>query len=95
MKKVAYFRDGLCPQLVVRETVENGVATVEHWDYKDKKWVPDADAWETVDDQRGNWRLDAESVNDYIDEMMQRFPWLAECNIHPSEDTAERKVTIE
>lgn len=91
MKKVAYFRDGLVPEFVVRETVEDGKAVAEIWDYKAKKWVPDADAWETIEDQRGNWSLDADAVEGYIQRMLERFPEIAEKNLEVKAEGAERK----
>ncbi|MBQ4196335.1 MAG: hypothetical protein II659_00610 [Bacteroidales bacterium] len=89
-KQVAYYRDGTCPQLVVRRTFGDGEGLVEFWDYKDKKWVPNADAWDVVDDAQGNWRLPEEDVEGYIERMMQRFPKLAESNIVPKPEGAKR-----
>ncbi len=91
MKKRAYYRDGLCPQIVVRMTYGDGEALAEIWDYKDKKWVPNANAWETIDDSIGNWRLPEEDVEDYIERMIERFPWLTECNSKVVKEGSVRK----
>lgn len=91
MKKVAYFRDGLMPELVVRETVDGDKAIAEVWDYKDKRWVPDADAWETIENNKDSWALDAEYVENYIQKMLERFPGIAEQNLKVNTEGAERK----
>ena len=91
MKKYGFYRDGLCPQLLARVTVDGDELLAEYWDYKDEKWVPDAGAWETIDDERGNWAVPSDGVQDYIESMLERFPWLKECNIQAEPEGAKRK----
>jgi len=90
-KKYAYFRDGLLPDYVVRETIDGDVAIAEAWDYKNKKWVPDADAWETIEDGKGNWSLDAEYVEEYIQKMIERFPNLCGFDLKTKPEGSKRK----
>ena len=89
-KKYAYYRDGLVPDLVVRRTYADGEELAEFWDYKDKKWVPSAGAWNTVDDERGNWRLPEEDVEGYIERMIERFPDVVNRNIIAKPEGAKR-----
>ena len=91
MKKYAYFRDGLLPDYIVRETIDGKEAIAEAWDYKNKRWVPDADAWETIEDGQGNWSLDADYVDEYIRKMIERFPDVEERELKAKEDGAKRK----
>ena len=78
MKKYVYYRDGLLPSLVVREVIDDDKRVAEKWDYKERKWRPHGPAWETIDDQRGNWDLDDDYVEEYISKMLDRNPKLAE-----------------
>ena len=89
--KSVYYRDGLCPQIVVRHSFGDGEAVAEVWDYKDKKWVPDAGAWDTIHDSRGNWRLPEENVEGYIEKMIEMYPWVTEQNVVAKAEGA-RKV---
>ena len=91
MKKVAYYRDGLIPDYVVRVVIDGGEAVAEAWDYKNKKWVPDAKAWETIDDGKGNWDLDKEYVPEYIKKMVERFPYLVDHELKTEPEGAKRK----
>ena len=91
MKKYAYYRDGLLPSLVVREVVDDNERVAEKWDYKSKKWRPHGPAWETIDDQRGNWDLDEEYVEEYIQKMLDRNPKLKEIDAVFEENGAVRK----
>ena len=89
--KYAYFRDGTAPGYIVREVIDGDDLTAEAWDYYNEKWVPDAAAWETIDDQRGNWSLDEDYVDEYIQKMIERFPDLKEWSITPNPEGAKRK----
>lgn len=89
-KKSVYYRDGLCPQVVVRHTFGDGEALAEVWDYKDAKWVPSASAWETIHDSQGNWRLPEEDVEGYIERMKERFPWVTEQNVKAVAEGAKK-----
>ena len=91
MKKYAYYRDGLLPVNVVRETIDGDVAIVEVWDYKNKRWIPDGKAWETIEDGKGNWALDAEYVEEYIQKMIDRFPRVLEYDMKGNPEGAKRK----
>lgn len=91
MKKIVYFRDGLIPDYVVREVIDGDTVIAEAWDYKNKKWVPDADAWETIEDGKGNWSLDPEYVDDYIQKMIERFPYIVEKGLIAKAEGAKRK----
>ncbi len=91
MKKYAYFRDGLLPDYVVRVVIDGDEAIAEAWDYKNKKWVPDADAWETIDDGVGNWSLDADYVEEYIKKMVERFPYIVKRDLITKSEGAKRK----
>ena len=89
-KNYQYFRDGDCPQILVRHTYGDGEGLAESWDYKDKKWVPDAKAWEIIEDSRNKWALPEEDIPDYIERMLERFPWLAVCNVNAKPEGAKR-----
>lgn len=91
MKKFAYYRDGTLPEYVVRVTIDGDSCVAEAWDYKNKKWVPDADAWDTIEDQRGNWALDEDYYEEYIQKMIDRFPKTAEWSVKPKPEGATRK----
>ena len=91
MKKYAYYRDGLLPNYVCRLVIDGDEMLAESWDYKGKKWVPDADAWETIQDQRGNWSLDEDYVEEYIEKMLDSFPNLVKHNTIAKPEGAKRK----
>lgn len=91
MVKYVYYRDGLTPGYVVREKIEEDRLTAEAWDYKRKKWVPDAAAWETIDDQRNNWKLDEDLVDSYIQSIVERFPEYKDWEVKDGSKGAVRK----
>ncbi len=79
--KHAYYRGGLCPELLARHTYGDGEGLAEFWDFKDKKWVPSAGAWKIIRDDHDHWQLPEEDVEDYIARVIERSPWVLECNI--------------
>lgn len=89
--KYAYYRDGLLPDYVVRLTIDGDDRTAESWDYKKQKWVLDADAWDTIEDQIGNWALDEDYVEEYIQKMIKRFPYVVEHERMEKPEGAKRK----
>jgi len=91
MKKYAYYRDGTLPIYIVRLAIDGDSCVAEAWDYKNEKWVPDADAWETILDQRGNWDLDEDYWEEYAKKMIDRFPKTSEFSPKPKPDGATRK----
>ena len=88
--KYAYYRDGLVPTFIVRRTYGDGKGVVEVWDYKNKKWVLNADGWDTVNDTVGHWRLPEEDVAGYIASMEERFPSIKDHSVPAKPDGAKR-----
>lgn len=73
--KYAYFRADAPHDWVVRETIGDDYLLAETWDYKTKRWVPDADAWEVIRDDEGNWGLtDKDDAERYIRRMIEEHP---------------------
>lgn len=66
MKSVKYYKDGLFPEMIVRCSTDGDRQSVDVWSYAEKKWVPDADGWETVDDSEGHWTLTEEGAKELI-----------------------------
>lgn len=91
MKKYVYYHDGLIKHYVVRETITDDYLLAEAWDYKTMKWIPDANAWETIDDNYTNWGIPEDNVKGYIQRMLREYPECANHGLRAVTDGAKRR----
>ena len=92
MKKVRYYKDGLFPEMIVRCSTDGDRQSVDVWSYTDKKWVPDANGWETVDDAEGHWSLTEEGAKKLIDQYVSDGNKHTKVKWNHKAEGAKRKV---